>query len=102
MGKWEFYRDQKLEEERKEWHENGQLMLRELYRDGRREGERKEWNLNGTIHSHFYYQNGNIRDAKFTTNKKFAILHVKRKLYVRRIFSTINSHIISDLTKLIF
>jgi uncharacterized protein len=53
-----FYRNGKLEGERKSWYENGQLQSQEFYRDGKEEGERKYWHEDGQIWIHDFYRDG--------------------------------------------
>lgn len=56
----EFYKDGKLEGERKEWHVNGSLEKRGFYRDGKLEGEQKEWFANEHISLSLFYRDGKL------------------------------------------
>lgn len=55
-----FYRDGKLEGERKTWHRNGNLDTWGFYRNGEKHGEQKEWYGNGQMCKHSFYQNGKM------------------------------------------
>jgi antitoxin component YwqK of YwqJK toxin-antitoxin module len=48
-------------EERKFWHENGQLQSQEFYRAGKLEGESKWWYENGQLASRGFFQNGKLK-----------------------------------------
>lgn len=54
----EFYRNGKLEGERREWYENGNIGIREFYHRGKREGERKTWYGNGQTQIQTFYRHG--------------------------------------------
>jgi len=54
----EFYQDGKLNEERKEFYDNGQCKMQEFYQDGKREGERKSWYDNGQLYEQEFWRDG--------------------------------------------
>lgn len=56
----QFYRDGKLEGERKFWYPNGRLGLLQFYRNGKREGRSRLWYINGQLESDESYQNGKV------------------------------------------
>jgi len=59
----EFYRDGDMEE-RKFYHENGQLFSRELYRNGKVEGCYRQWHDNGHPESTSFYRNGKSEGSR--------------------------------------
>jgi antitoxin component YwqK of YwqJK toxin-antitoxin module len=95
-----FYREDKLEGKVKSWHDNGQLKSEGTARNDKLEGEHKEWDLDGKL-SYTYFVNGKLIDPKFSWEKKYAMINVKRRLYFQRTLPSIDPHMISDLSKIV-
>lgn len=101
MKEWVSYQNGKADGKYRSWHENGQLWTLMFYREDRRDGELKLWRSDGNMASHGYYLDDQLIDPEFSSKKKLAILRVKRFLRTRCATSAVNSHLISDLAKLI-
>lgn len=116
----EFYKNGELEGDRKYWSENGQLIVKEFYRNGKNEGkcrywygkytgsqcfyrngkfegEFKEWNDEGIL-SWEFRKNGHMVE-NFDLKKKYPILKVKRSWFRKLYISSIDTFLISDLSK---
>lgn len=96
-----YYRNGKLNEERKTWYENGRSKEREYYRDGKLEGERKYWRENGELAKCTYAQKNVLIDEQFNTKRR-VFFKLKKNLYFRLRFPTVNTFLISDLVELLF
>lgn len=73
----EFYRNGLLEGERKIWHYNGQLIVTGIYKNGKMEGERKCWNSDGQIDTIGFYRDGEREGChKFWRSDGFIYAHV--------------------------
>jgi antitoxin component YwqK of YwqJK toxin-antitoxin module len=94
----EVYRDGKLEGEIKVWHENGQISIREFFRDGNLIGERKVWTEDGNLTSTYVTDK---REINLSWETKYALLNLKRRLYLRRTAPVTDSYVIPDLSKII-
>lgn len=60
----EFYKNGKLEGERKYWYQDGQLQEQDFYRNGKREGEHKSWYDDGQINIQEFYQGGKLEKER--------------------------------------
>jgi hypothetical protein len=69
-----------------------------FYRDGKAEGECKWWYANGQFQEQAFYQNGELIDRFFTTEKKLQFLKIQR--YLRSLIIRKNI-LISDLAMMI-
>lgn len=73
----EFYRNGFLEGERKVWHYNGQLIVTGTYKNGKIEGELKCWNSDGKIDTRGFYRAGEREGChKFWRSDGFIYAHV--------------------------
>lgn len=48
-------------EERKEFYQDGQIMIHGFYRNGKKEGENKRWYENGQLWVHSFHSNGKFQ-----------------------------------------
>jgi uncharacterized protein len=109
---WYHYHDKKLaihnfnrnglkDGKHREWYENGQIRHESHYKNGKLEGEFKDWNFAGTLTGYLYCMDDKIMIDKFSAEKKYAFLNLKRRLYFRRTLPAVNPHFIPDLSKII-
>lgn len=87
--------------EQRFWHENGRISFQAFLQRDKTEGEHRQWSSEGRMYVCQYYRNGGLVDGEFTSKKKQAILHMKTRLYYRCFHSAIESHVITDLVKII-
>lgn len=81
------------------WYGNGQFRGREFYRDGKLEGERKFYTSSGLLITYSYHENGYDMDCDFTWQKKAKFCTLKRFLRSRINVPLINTLLISDLSQ---
>lgn len=77
------YKNSKRCGEVKRWHSNGICMLYVFYQDDEIEGEMKQWKDDGQLWIYQYWINDTIVDYEFSVWKKFLLLELKRKLYLK-------------------
>lgn len=117
--KMETYKNGILDGERKIWQQNGHLREHTFYKDGKLEGKRRSFQENGHplvrefyigeiaegIYQHFtagivgfrwYFIRGRILDFRFSLEKEFSILCLKRAIYSRFLPSS-SDFLIPDL-----
>jgi hypothetical protein len=96
-----FFRCGQTEGKTQNWYDDGKPRMEWTSRDGKLDGEVKQWDENGIVMLYEYYVTGKLADPKFSWEKKYAMINAKKRLYFQRTSSSIDPHMIPDLSKIV-
>lgn len=83
------------------WYDNGRFRGQEFYRDGKLEGERKFYTSSGLLITYSYHMEGYDMDCDFAWQKKAKFCTLKRFLRSRINVPIIDTLLISDLSRIV-